>query len=446
MIKVENNKKFDYEFRYIDTRKLLTLTLWSVIVIALGLVLFLGVLPEIEYWGDYQHDNIITIGGKDYSSISTLRKDIGNATIANPEDIAHAYYRLTNWISHSNTSQSPYPIIGFSLMWFDKALSYTSSSASPADRFATLWGQGIWQAYTYICIAFIISCIAFGLMALNFFKLYIDGYRNYRRKITTHPVKTYKYYSFYFDSVTKFVSNVALVFCFFNFLTTLIVIAYWIFFYSIKFMSKKAKTRIISSHFDISTKDLYYLIGIMVFQNLYLVIKSHLIKQYGVNLDVMMAVILPIGTITLVIVIFIRNLMTSKLSKMAKDINEMGKNVNWIRLNIKLKGIDCFRDSKFVELLPSYIQKALLYDDISIKEAQKLITNKITVINFIEANFSKKRNDENYLMYVAYYLVNNEEDLQIFYDNLIKLDAAHDIKRCKKHKQEYKASDAPALI
>jgi len=95
--------------------------------------------------------------------------------------------------------------------------------------------------------------------------------------LSCQVVSKYSYKSFTLDNTTEFIINLTLVFSFFNFLSTCIVIGYWLFLSIVKLINKKKKIVDVSS-FEISKTDLYYLIGIMIFQNLYTITKAYFIN------------------------------------------------------------------------------------------------------------------------------------------------------------------------
>jgi hypothetical protein len=58
---------------------------------------------------------------------------------------------------------------------------------------------------------------------------------------------------------------------------------------------------------------LSYLIGVLIFQNVYTIARVYFINNYAVNLDQFVSVILPITSTTIVIVLFIKKIIDTKL-------------------------------------------------------------------------------------------------------------------------------------
>jgi len=257
------------------------------------------------------------------------------------------------------------------------------------------------------------------MMLISGIKDNIDVRKTRKMGLTCTIVQKYSYRGFTFNNTTQFIANLTLVFAFFSFLSTCIVIAYWIFLAIFKLITRKLmKKNINTSDFEVGKSDLYYLIFIMIFQNLYIVVKSYFINGFGVNLDLIMSIILPIGTVTVIIGLFIKNLMSSKISSIKKAILASEDNVEKIRMFVSLQGQKAFEDYDFIQLLPSTVKKDIVADKI---EKESLIDDLLEyekVISFIETNFKKNNLDKKYLIYVATNLCNSKEELDAYFNDL----------------------------
>jgi hypothetical protein len=98
----------------------------------------------------------------------------------------------------------------------------------------------------------------------------------------------------------------------------------------------------------------------MIFQNTYILTKAYFINSFGVNLDIIMQIIMPIGTVTVIIALFIKNLMSSKISKIKTKILNIGNSIDQIRLFIIVNEKQSFSDYEFVSILPNMIKKYIL--------------------------------------------------------------------------------------
>jgi hypothetical protein len=161
----------------------------------------------------------------------------------------------------------------------------------------------------------------------------------------------------------------------------------------------------------------------MIFQNTYILLKAYFINGFGVNLDIIMQIIMPIGTVTVIIALFIKNLMNSKITKIKQQILSIGDNIDKIRMFIIANGKKSFSDYQFITILPNVIKKYLLVEKIDSEALITELNNFEQIIKYIEKNFNKKDIDMKYLVYIATYICNTKQELDIFYNNLQKLTA-----------------------
>jgi hypothetical protein len=118
-------------------------------------------------------------------------------------------------------------------------------------------------------------------------------------------------------------------------------------------LASRNKFKIDVKEFEIGKNDLFYLIGVMIFQNTYTIVKSYFTNNFGVNLDIIMQIILPIGTVTVIIGLFIKNLMSSKINGTKKTIASIGDTIAKIQTFIALNGKKALQSFEFVQILPS---------------------------------------------------------------------------------------------
>jgi hypothetical protein len=65
-----------------------------------------------------------------------------------------------------------------------------------------------------------------------------------------------------------------------------------------------------------------------------------------------MSIILPIGTVTVIVGLFIKNLLSSKVTGVVKKIKQMHSQVENVRFMVHVKGKEVFNDFAFIEQLP----------------------------------------------------------------------------------------------
>ncbi|MDR1850581.1 MAG: hypothetical protein LBQ45_00415 [Mycoplasmataceae bacterium] len=399
----------------IDWNLIIKVILWGILCLSLFyFVIYL--MGEKNYYSDLRHDDPITISGVIYYSITDVRKAIGNGTIVTGADLAQAYNKLIEWTEYPHF----FPVIGFSLLWFIPGTNKISATTLPLDGWNARW-NGITLAYSYFFITIMIALVGMAMLLINGVKDIHINRMNKKMHVTPYPIKNYSYAGFTMKNVTEFVLNLTLVFAFFNFLSTCVVIGYWLFLIIIKNIIKLAtrnKFKLATDEFEVNKSDLYYLIGVMIFQNTYTIVKSYFMNGFGVNLDIIMQIIIPIGTVTVIIGLFIKNMMSSKLNATKNKIKNIGDSVNKIRMFVTLQGTKAFDDYDFLNLLPSFLKEKIIDGQVDKKALLNSLIEYEKISRFIEDNYKKKDMDKKYLLYVMNNVCKSKDDLDIFYTNL----------------------------
>lgn len=352
-------------------------------------------------------------------SIKIVREAIGTGQITAAADLANAYNLLTSWTEYPHF----FPLIGFSLMYFVPGTSEILKTTLPVDGWTNRWNN-ITLAYSYLFITLLIALVALAMLLINGIKDIAMFNKNKKMDVITIPVKNFSYFDFTMKNVTEFIINLTLIFAFFSFISTCIVIIYWIFLYIFKGLLKLAsrnKFKIDVKEFEIGKNDLFYLIGVMIFQNTYTIVKSYFTNNFGVNLDIIMQIILPIGTVTVIIGLFIKNLMSSKINGTKKTIASIGDTIAKIQTFIALNGKKALQSFEFVQILPSWLQKSIREHKMADDKIIKILDKCQIVVEYIEENFKKNVNDKNYLLYIAYYKCQDFDTLNTFYANIQKV-------------------------
>jgi hypothetical protein len=226
--------------------------------------------------------------------------------------------------------------------------------------------------------------------------------------------------------------NLAMVFAFFNFIDTLIVVGYWVILYSITYVVTRIITKKLKIELPASLRDtsnvfkpdksmLLYLIAIMIFQNCYTIIKGFFINEYGVNLDLIISIIFPIGTITLIIGLFIKKMMDSKVNFVRKAIKTIPNTISTFRMFFNSQGINSLNDYDFVSILPPLIKGELRKGQENKQKTFELLTKLNESAKYIEDKYSGKEKQKNYLLYVIFNTTSAEEEVDEIMSNIHKI-------------------------
>jgi hypothetical protein len=145
----------------------------------------------------------------------------------------------------------------------------------------------------------------------------------------------------------------------------------------------------------------------------------------GVNLDLIFSIILPIGTITVIIGLFIKNMMSSKVSGVINAIKTIGASVASFRVFFYAQGLDSLNDYGFVRILPPMIKIPLTNNKIKKDEAFQLMTQLDQMAQFIENTYPKDEKQRNYMLYVLFNNVTCIEELNEIKTNISKVNSIH---------------------
>jgi hypothetical protein len=186
-------------------------------------------------------------------------------------------------------------------------------------------------------------------------------------------------------------------------------------------LSTKNKVKLDITEFEINKSDVLYLIGVMIFQNAYTILKSYFINGFGVNLDLIMQIIIPIGTVTVIIGLFIKNMLSNKISQVKKKILSIDENILKIRTFYKLKGLDAFDDFDFIMTLPDSMRRRIDTEKLNKISLNDEMQQFIQLTNEIEIMYAKQDLNKKYLLYVAFNKCKNRNEISILRENLIKI-------------------------
>lgn len=314
-----------------------------------------------------------------------------------------------------------YNIIGFSLMDFN-----LWNGNQPILDWEAAWKQkmtSIDLAYSYVFI-----CCLLAVITLCF---YITI--NVKTIKQSHFIKRYELsnnYGFVSYSVfnTKifmnFLANLTVIFTFFNFLTTIVAVAYGII---LVIMAKilrillKIDTEALVARKWWKSSNFKFFTTVLIIQNSYTLAKSFFASRFGVNIDLLIQIIIPIGTITVIVAVFIRNLLNSSVNAIKTAVRTINKRVNDFRTFLYSQKDKCLQDFVFHQQLPVIVIGSIKNDSITNAELyQELQLIDETIIFFKQ--HIKKPEQLNYLLYYLFNEINKKDQIAEIKENIIKLD------------------------
>lgn len=345
-------------------------------------------------------------------SINDIKTAIDNGWITSPDQLANAYKQMYEW--------GKYPLIDFSLM-----VSFFANFSTPPTDPTTTWSvrsTAVDMAYSYLFITALIAIVALIFQILMNVENVIQRHKEIKYGLSTkYPNNFLSYKMFNIKMFMDFITNLAIVFAFFNFLSTLIVIGYWIFLYSVQLIIKLTlkKNTNLSDSFGSNKHDFWYLIFVMLFQNLYTMLKSIFLSKFGVNLDLIFQIILPIGTITLIVGLFIKNLLSSRVNSVLNAIKSIDGKVVSFRAFFYINKQDSLNDYNFVSSLPPLIKNPLIKGNMSHQRANDLMLQLDEMATFIDNKYQKKQRQ--YMLYVLFNQVASVDEIKEIKENTLKL-------------------------
>lgn len=315
-----------------------------------------------------------------------------------------------------------YPIIDFSLLTF---LSFTGSlNSRPISDYSVTWNQRMTNiniAYSYIFITALVAFIALIFYFVVIVKLYLRA--AFEKKYGLQPKFDNGYDLFNVKIYLNFICSLAILLCFFNFLSTLIAIAYGIVLLIastiFRYVFKQKSVILLDRKWWKSANFILYF-SIALIQNGYNVLKTLFFNQFGVDLDLILNILFPVGTITVVLVILIRNLLNTNITQVKKAIKNINVRINSFRIFFYSQKAKSLEDFAFVEQLPTLIRNPLRKNLISSVEAYDLMIQINDATIFIENNFSKI-NERNYMLYHLFNRVTDVTEIEDIKTNVLKV-------------------------
>lgn len=326
-----------------------------------------------------------------------------------------------------------YPLIDFSLMAF-----VAFSGSPPISDWATAWAQrlnNINLAYSYIFITALIAIIGFVFYLIVIVRIYSRARFEKRHGLVVNYHNDYVIYDI--KMYLNFTVNLAIVFSFFNFLSTLVALAYGIILVLVSYffwyiLRIKSETLVKNKWWKSPNFVLFAII--LVIQNTFNILKVIFANEFGVNLDLILSVLFPIGTITVMLTILIRNMLNTQVSAVMKAIKTIYARVTAYRIFYYSQKQKSLEDYTFVSQLPTIIKVPFAQNAINTSQAYKLMTIVDDTTTFIQEHYEKEKEKK----YMLYHLFNNVTDIaeiQEIKNNKLKLEAQKATKEKKKSKK-----------
>jgi hypothetical protein len=148
-------------------------------------------------------------------------------------------------------------------------------------------------------------------------------------------------------------------------------------------------------------------------------LKSIFLSKLGVNLDLIFQIILPVGTITLIVGLFIRNLLNSKVNNVLNAIKAIDSRIASFRAFFYTNEQNSLNDYNFVSQLPPLIKNPLTNGSITRQQATNLMNKLDETTDFINERYKKKQRQ--YMLYVLFNQVSSLDEIKEIKTNTIKL-------------------------
>lgn len=337
-------------------------------------------------------------------------------------EIANSDSQATKTELYKQLMNIKYPIIDFSLMSF---ISFSKSNA-PISDWAAAWTQrlnNINLAYSYIFITALIAIIGFVFYIIIIIKIYRRASFQKRYNL---DIKFHNDFIIYDTRIyLNFIVNLAIVFSFFNFVSTLVALAYGIILVLVSsffWYVLRIKNEILVKHKWWKSSNFILFTIILVIQNSFSFLKVIFANEFGVNLDLILSVLFPIGTITVMITILIRNMMNTQVSAVMTAIKTINARVTAYRIFYYSQKEKSLEDYTFVTQLPVLVKGPFATNSITTNDAYKLMTEIDEATTFFEQHFEKEK-ERRYMLYHLFNEVTNVAEIEEIKRNRLKIEA-----------------------
>lgn len=305
------------------------------------------------------------------------------------------------------------------------SFNFIKVNNKPTSDWAAAWTQwlnSINTAYSYIFITILIALIVFIFYVIIIIKLYRRRSFEKKYNLTTQFKNDYPLYDI--KMYLGFTLNLTIVFSFFNFLTTIITLLYGIilvltsyFFWYIL----KIKTEVLIMHKWWKTPNFALFLSVILFQNSFTLLKTVFAQEFNVNLDLILAIILPIGTITIIITLLIKNMLASQVTAVKNAIKTIDIKINAFQIFYYTQKEKALEDYTFINQLPILVRIPLQNNSINTKQALLLMTTINETIIFFKTHFQKQK-ELNYMLFHLFNEITDIKEIDEIKSNILKIE------------------------
>ncbi|WHQ37616.1 hypothetical protein E7Y35_06810 [Spiroplasma sp. SV19] len=323
---------------------------------------------------------------------------------------------------YKNLMSITYPLIDFSLLSFN----FFGTNNSVTD-WSVAWNQratNINMAYSYLFITAMIALIALCYYIVIIIKLAQRRSFEWRYGLSTNFPNDYVIFNP--RMYLSFLTNLTIIFSFFNFLTTLISLAYGVLLVLVSYFFwyvLNRKTEVLVPHKWWKATNFSFFVTVLLIQNGYTLIKAIFSTKFGVDLDLILSIIIPIGTITVIIAVFIKNMLSTKVTAVRNAIKTIGAKVSAFRIFYYTEREKALEDYTFVTQLPTLVKGPLSTNSIDTKKAYQLMTIIDETAAFFEQHFANKEKEKNYMLYHLFNEITDIAEIDEIKTNVLKVEA-----------------------
>ncbi|AOX44086.1 hypothetical protein S100390_v1c07500 [Spiroplasma sp. NBRC 100390] len=323
---------------------------------------------------------------------------------------------------YKNLMSITYPLIDFSLLSFN----FFGTNNSVTD-WSVAWNQratNINMAYSYLFITAMIALIALCYYIVIIIKLAQRRSFEWRYGLSTNFPNDYVIFNP--RMYLNFLTNLTIIFSFFNFLTTLISLAYGVLLVLVSYFFwyvLNRKTEVLVPHKWWKATNFSFFVTVLLIQNGYTLIKAIFSTKFGVDLDLILSIIIPIGTITVIIAVFIKNMLSTKVTGVRNAIKTIGAKVSAFRIFYYTEKEKALEDYAFVTQLPTLVKGPLSTNSIDTKKAYQLMTIIDETAVFMEQHFATKEKEKNYMLYHLFNEITDVAEIEEIKANVLKVEA-----------------------
>ena len=329
-----------------------------------------------------------------------------------------------------------YPLMDFSLMNFFK-----TNQVNPLTAWMSK-NTNMTVVYAYVFVSSVMAVIFVVLESLLIAQEVVARKKMIKYHFSFDNYDTYllNYRILNTRNWSGLVCDLTILFCFFNFVSTLAIIAYSIVAIIIFVLigaTTKNKTFTGKNAWKLvwgENANVVFFIAVMFIQNGYNLLKAVLLSTIDINLDVVFSVIIPIGLITVILGFYIKSAFDSQITQVKKAIKNIDGQVTTFRTFYNANPTTCIDDYNFVNSLPAFLKKVLNHKDMNKKILQENFELINKSIDFFNTNYDPKSQTRKVNLYAIFNVVKNTKQLQALYNNGVKAFEIETENKAKKDK------------